>query len=145
MRLLVIPTLTKQAAASPFHGYFVSPGSKRAFVHALRTMLTTGVSPIQECRSVTAVTGVCIGSKIVILSILDQILDKFSGQSCTSCAQALIQHARTALLDCFLLHSTGNEIDKPRSAFENRSFSFLRRGSTPSRSRELESGRNPHC
>jgi hypothetical protein len=46
MRLLVIPTLTKQAAASPFHGYFVSPGSKRVFLLALRTMLT-------------AVTGVC--------------------------------------------------------------------------------------
>jgi hypothetical protein len=35
VQLLAIPVQTKLAAASPFHGYFVSPGSKRAFVRAL--------------------------------------------------------------------------------------------------------------
>lgn len=58
MRLLVIPMLTKLAAASPFHGHFVSPGSKRAFLLALRTLLTIEVSPIRKIRSVTTVTGV---------------------------------------------------------------------------------------
>ena len=32
MRLLAVPVQTKLAAASPFHGYFVSPGSKKAFL-----------------------------------------------------------------------------------------------------------------
>jgi len=57
MRLLVIPAQTKLAAASPFHCCLVSPGSKRAIVHALRTMLTNGVSPMRTPRSVMAVTG----------------------------------------------------------------------------------------
>ena len=35
VQLLAIPVQTKLAAASPFHGYSVSPGSKRAFVHVL--------------------------------------------------------------------------------------------------------------
>jgi hypothetical protein len=60
VRLLVIPALTKLAAASPFHGHFVSPGSKRTFLLALRTMLTTGVSPMCEVRTVTAVTPPCL-------------------------------------------------------------------------------------
>ena len=51
---------TKLAAASPFHCCLVSPGSKKAFLRALRTMLTTGVSPKFEIRSVIAVTGVSV-------------------------------------------------------------------------------------
>ncbi len=51
---------TKLAAASPFHCCLVSPGSKRTFLRALRTMLTTGVSPKFEIRSVIAVTGVSV-------------------------------------------------------------------------------------
>ena len=58
-RPLVIPIQTKLAAASPFHCCLVSPGSKKAFVHAVRTMLTNGVSRILGWRSVTAVTTVC--------------------------------------------------------------------------------------
>jgi len=50
---------TKLAAASPFHCCLVSPGSKKAFVRAFRTMLTNGVSPMRETRSVTAITRVC--------------------------------------------------------------------------------------
>jgi hypothetical protein len=56
MQLLVIPAQTKLAAASPFHCCLVSPGSKRTFVHALRTMLTNEVSPMRKMHSVTAVT-----------------------------------------------------------------------------------------
>jgi len=59
MRLLAVPVQTKLAAASPFHGYFVSPGSKKAFLLALRTMLTNGVSRIRKARSVTNVTQEC--------------------------------------------------------------------------------------
>ena len=59
MRLLVLPAQTKLAAASPFHGYFVSPGSKRAFLAALRTMLTNEVSPMRKVHSVTVITMVC--------------------------------------------------------------------------------------
>jgi hypothetical protein len=54
---LAIPR-TKQAAASPFHCRLVSSGSKKANLRALRTMLTNGVSPKFEKRSVIAVTGV---------------------------------------------------------------------------------------
>jgi len=61
---------TKQAAASPFHCCLVSPGSKKAFLRALRTMLTTGVSPKFEIRSVIAVTGVGVLPLRDLLSIL---------------------------------------------------------------------------
>jgi hypothetical protein len=39
-RPLAIPIQTKLAAASPVHGYLVSPGSKRTFLLVFRTMLT---------------------------------------------------------------------------------------------------------
>jgi hypothetical protein len=55
-RPLAIPIQTKLAAASPNLGQFVSPGSKRAYVLAFRTMLTGGVSPMSRVRSVSAVT-----------------------------------------------------------------------------------------
>ena len=35
VQLLAIPAQTKLAAASPFHGYSVSPGSKRVFLRTL--------------------------------------------------------------------------------------------------------------
>jgi hypothetical protein len=43
-------------------------------------------------HSVTAVTGVRIGSKIITLGKFDLFLDQFTGQSCTPCAQALMLH-----------------------------------------------------
>jgi hypothetical protein len=108
MRLLVIPTLTKQAAASPFHGYFVSPGSKRVFLLALRTMLTIGVSPMWIRRSVTAVTGVC-----------DLFPHDADAANEPSLSPQLLFNLDQGSSPC--------RFDKPRRSLENRRFSSLQR------------------
>ena len=91
----MIPILTKLAAASPFHNRFVSPGSKRAFLRAFRTMLTNGVSPIRKCRTVTAVTWVREISTLV--SLFAEITVKECGRDARATAGLPPQQAKTGL------------------------------------------------
>jgi hypothetical protein len=55
-RLLAIPIKTRLAVASPFHGYLASTGSRKAFLHVFRTMLTTESHTLRERCTVTGVT-----------------------------------------------------------------------------------------
>ena len=108
MRLLVIPVLTRLAAASPFHCYLVSLGSKRAFVRAFRTLLTNEVSRIRINRTVTAITRLCgkfqPASRAVFLPPFRTARGRDRGRRWPPTAP----------------------IDKPRRGLENRRFNSLR-------------------
>ena len=50
------PYTNEVSCGFPFHGFPVSPDSKKAFLLAFRTMVTNGVCPRSRVRSVIAVT-----------------------------------------------------------------------------------------
>jgi len=108
MRLLVIPALTKLAAASPFHCCLVSPGSKRAFLtcppnHVDNWSVSHAESAFRD--------GHHRGMVYFFLRALLLILDHSFHRRCWS---ILNMPAATP------------HIDKRRLALENRRFSSLR-------------------
>jgi len=117
MRLLVIPVQTKLVAASPFHCCLVSPGSKKTFLRAFRTMLTSGVSPIWKQHSVTAITGVRADWKNALLAEISCCNELFSlARYRPLMWERQLRHSRISL--CFA--SVARRIDKAARGFENR-------------------------
>jgi hypothetical protein len=99
------PVQTKQAAASPFHGYFVPIDSKKAILLAFRALLTNGVSPTKFKRSVTAVTKKC-GNLSSCIAIEFFVLEE-------------------RIMARFRAYCEYMAIDKTRLPPDNRSFSSL--------------------